>query len=325
MESRTKRRLAPAELDALARRALGTGVASAAELSDGFANAVWRLTLTDGREVVLKLSPPPELEQLTYERHLLRTEAMVYRTAPLPGPELLHAGFDDPVLGGDYLVLSALDGVAWNRAERLPAGPLWHQVGACMARLHEVTGDVYGYPHAGLTGTTWRSAFLTMVRAVLGDAARYAVPLPVPAEVVASAVEAASPALDEVTVPHLVHFDIWPGNVFVSAADGAVPRVRAIIDHERAFWGDPLADFVTPTIFGELAEDAPIVAGYREAGGTVPFDGAARVRLALYRLYLSLILLVENGPRRYPEEEYAPIRDGAVADLARALDVLAAG
>ena len=63
---------------------------SSAELTDGFANAVWRLTLEDGREVVLKLSPPPELEQLRYERNLLRTEAMVYDLAgpagvPIPG------------------------------------------------------------------------------------------------------------------------------------------------------------------------------------------------------------------------------------------------
>ncbi|MBG0817673.1 aminoglycoside phosphotransferase family protein [Planomonospora sp. ID82291] len=323
MESRTKRRLGPAELDALLRRSLGAGVASSAELSDGFANAVWRLTLDDDREVVLKLSPPPELEQLRYERNLLRAEAMVYRTGVLPGPELLHAGFDDPVLGGDHLVLSALDGTAWNRAGHLPAEPLWHQVGAHLARLHTVTGETYGYPHAGLTGPTWRAAFLAMVGAVLEDAGRYAVPLPVPAAAVAAAVEAAAEALEEVTTPRLVHFDVWPGNVFVSP-EGGDPRVQAIIDHERAFWGDPLADFVTPTIFGELAEDAPIVAGYREAGGVVPFDDGARVRMALYRLYLDLILIVESGPRRYPEQDYAPIRDGAVADLARALDVVSA-
>ncbi|GGL24752.1 phosphotransferase family protein [Planomonospora parontospora] len=323
MESRTKRRLDPAELDALLRRSLGAGVVSSAELSDGFANAVWRLTLDDGREVVLKLSPPPELEQLRYERNLLRAEAMVYRTGSLPGPELLHAGFDDPVLGGDHLILSVLDGTAWNRAGEVPDGPLWHQVGAHLARLHTVTGETYGYPHAGLTGRTWREAFLAMVGAVLSDAGRYAVPLPVPAAAVAAAVEAGAEALEEVTAPRLVHFDVWPGNVFVSP-EGGGPRVQAIIDHERAFWGDPLADFVTPTIFGELAEDAPIVAGYREAGGVVPFDDGARVRMALYRLYLDLILLVENGPRQYPEQEYAPIRDGAVADLARALDVVSA-
>ncbi|GAA3446130.1 phosphotransferase family protein [Planomonospora venezuelensis] len=324
MQSRTKRALTAAELDDLLRRALGAGVASSAELSDGFANAVWRLVLDDGREVVLKLSPPPELEQLRYERNLLRAEAMVYRRACLPGPELLCAGFDDPVLGGDYLIMSALDGVAWNRAPEAPAGVLRRELGGHLARLHTVTGDVYGYPHAQLTGPTWRSAFLAMTGAVLDDAARYSIGLPVPAGSVRAAVEAAAWALDEVTVPALVHFDVWPGNVFLTpgSLNGGPARIQAIIDHERAFWGDPLADFVTPTIFGELEEDDEIVAGYREAGGVVPFDERARVRMALYRLYLCLVLLAENGPRQYPEEEYAPLRDLSAAALVRALDLV---
>ncbi|MBB2910138.1 aminoglycoside phosphotransferase (APT) family kinase protein [Streptosporangium becharense] len=327
MDSRTKRALEPGELDALTRRALGTGVAASTELTDGFANAVWRLRLLDGREVVLKLSPPPELEQLRYERDLLRTEAMVYGLAGpagVPVPELLWAGFDDPVLGGDYLVLSALDGVPWNQArvDEADGHALRRELGGHLARLNAVTGDVYGYPHAGLTGATWRAAFLTMVGAVLADADRYALTLPRPPAEISAVVEASAGVLDEVTVPRLVHFDAWPGNVFLTR--GASPRVQAIIDHERAFWGDPLADFVTPTIFGELNEDDEIVAGYREAGGIVEFTPSARARIALYRLYLSLIMLVEHGPRQYPQEHYAFIRDLCAADLAKALDLLSA-
>ena len=51
------------------------------------------------------------------------------------------------------------------------------------------------------------------------------------------------------------------------------------------------------------------MAGYREAGGVVEFTDSARARIALYRLYLALIILVENGPRQYPEEDYASLRD----------------
>ncbi|MGS2645584.1 phosphotransferase [Streptosporangium sp. LJ11] len=327
MDSRTKRPLAPAELDALARRALGAGLSSATELTDGFANAVWRLALLDGREVVLKLSPPPELEQLRYERDLLRTEAMVYDLAGpagVPIPELLRAGFDDPVLGGDYLILSALDGVPWNRAKPAEADrrALRRELGGHLARLNAITGDVYGYPHAGLTGDTWREAFLTMTGALLADAGRYATPLPRPVPEIAAAIESGAGALDEVVTPRLVHFDVWPGNVFLTRDE--TPRIQAIIDHERAFWGDPLADFVTPTIFGRLDESDPIIAGYREAGGVVEFTGPARTRMALYRLYLALILLVENGPRQYPEKEYASLRDRSAAAVLDALDVLSA-
>ncbi|MCG5217441.1 aminoglycoside phosphotransferase family protein [Streptosporangium sp. KLBMP 9127] len=328
MDSRTKRVLSPGALDALARRAVGAGVTRSRELADGYANAVWHLTLDDGRELVLKLSPPPELEQLTYERDLLRTEALVYRLcgpAGVPVPALIHAGFDDPVLGGDYLVFAALDGVPWNQAasslKEADSRALRRELGRHLARFNAVTGETYGYPHGGLTGATWREAFLTMIDAVLRDAARYAMPLPLPASEIAAVVRAASGVLDEVRTPSLVHFDIWPGNVFLTVGDGP-PRIEAIIDHERAFWGDPLADFVTPTIFGELDESDELVTGYREAGGQLDLTPSAMARLALYRVYLYLILLVENGPRQYPEEDYAPIRERASTTLLRALDAV---
>ncbi|MEU8105877.1 aminoglycoside phosphotransferase family protein [Nonomuraea muscovyensis] len=329
MDSRTKRRLSPGELDGLARRALGAGVRSSAELTDGFANAVWRLTLDDGREVVLKLSPPPELEQLTYERHLLRMEAQVCELAAaagVPVAALLAAGFDDPVLGGDYLVLGALDGVSWNAVTTaLTSGgeeALRRELGRHLARFNAVTGDVFGYPHAGITGATWREAYLAMTGALLADVERYPTPLPLPPAEIAARLAAAAPALDEVTTPHLVHFDVWAGNVFLDLT--GPPRIQAIIDHERAFWGDPLADFVTPTIFAELREDDPLLAGYREVT-PLELTPAARVRLDLYRAYLYLILLVENGPRQYPEAEYARLRDAATTALTEVLGRLPAG
>ncbi|MFI6531895.1 phosphotransferase family protein [Nonomuraea sp. NPDC050547] len=320
MESRTKRRLSPGQLDALLRRAMGTGVADASELTDGFANAVWRVRLDDGREVVLKLSPPPDLDQLTYERNLLRMEAHAIElagAAGVPVAGLLRAGFDDPVLGGDYLVLRALDGTPWNRTRPDSPDDVRRELGRHLATLASVTGEVFGYPHNGITGPTWRAAYLAMLGALLDDTRRYPTPLPLPAEEIRRVAESAAHVLQEVRTPSLVHFDVWPGNVFLTL-DG---RIQAIIDHERAFWGDPLAELITPTIFGEVAENDPLLAGYREVR-PLELTPAALARLDLYRTYLYLILLVENGPRQYPEEEYAPLRDLATTSLVKAVEAL---
>ncbi|WP_182886088.1 phosphotransferase family protein [Microbispora sp. H10885] len=327
MDSRTKRRLSPAQLGEIARDALGCGLTSSEELTDGFANAVWRLGLDDGRQVVLKVGPPPDLRMLTYERHLLRTEAMVYhlaKPAGLPMPDLLRASFDDPALGGDYLVLSALDGTSWSDTPLGPAeeNAVRFELGRHLARLHAIPGTgVFGYPYAGLTGRTWRDAFLVMMGAVLDDAVHYNTRLPATIVEIAGLVHKNTHVLDEVVAPALVHFDVWPGNVFL---DGD-RRIQAVIDFERAFWGDPLADFVTPTLFGELREDDPLLVGYRAEGGEADLGDGARIRLALYRVYLYLIMLVEDGPRQYPEESYGRIRDLSTRSLASCLDTLRAG
>ncbi|MEV0612696.1 aminoglycoside phosphotransferase family protein [Nonomuraea sp. NPDC050404] len=322
MDSRTKRRLSDAELDALVRRAAGTGLTAVTELTDGYANAVWRLKLDDGREAVLKLSPPPDLEQLSYERNLLRMEAAAIELAAgagVPVAKLLRAGFDDPVLGGDYLLLAALDGVSWNDVKPECGDELRRELGGHLARFNSVTGEVFGYPHAGITGATWREAFLAMVAALLGDTERYPTPLPRPPAEIMAAFEAAAPVLAEVTTPRLVHFDVWPGNVFLDLR--GTPRIEAIIDHERAFWGDPLAEFATPTLFGALKEDDPLLAGYREVT-PLELTPAAFTRLDLYHAYIYLILLIENGPRQYPPDAYARVRNAATSSLTEVLDRL---
>lgn len=106
------------------------------------------------------------------------------------------------------------------------------------------------------------------------------------------------PLLEPVTTPVLVHFDLWDGNILL---DGG--RVSGIVDAERAFWGDPVAEFVSLTLFREL--DTPLAEGYRTAGGPAPFDLPARRRLALYRVYLDLIMLVEMTPRKDDDAERA--------------------
>ncbi|MBO3751372.1 aminoglycoside phosphotransferase family protein [Streptosporangiaceae bacterium NEAU-GS5] len=323
MDSKTKRRLSLAQLDALVLNALGVSVVDAEELPDGFANAVWLARLDDDRRVVVKVGPPPDLELLTYEHDLLRTEAMVYHLAEragLPLPRLLYAAFDDPV-GGDFLIMSALGGTPWNRTRVEPAEEraIRFELGGLLARLHAIPGSsVYGYPYAGLTGRNWREAFLVMAGAVLDDAVRYDTSLPASLLDIMRLLHRNASVLEDVAMPSLIHFDLWPGNVFLTPDR----RIEAVIDHERAFWGDPVADFVVPTIFGELTDDDPILAGYREAGGRLELTPSAKVRLNLYRTYLYLILLVEDGPRQYPEEGYARIRTLSVESLQRALAFL---
>ncbi|MEU7529635.1 aminoglycoside phosphotransferase family protein [Saccharothrix sp. NPDC042600] len=287
VESASKRRLGVGELDAVVREALGVGLAAHVELTGGMFNTAYRLTTEDGRETVLKVAPPPGVPLMTYERDLMRTEALAFSLMAgrgLPVPEVLHAS-------DDLLLMTALRGTPWNAAglpDASRAG-LRRELGGIVRELHGITGDVFGYPQ-GPRGSTWRSAFLAMVDAVLADARRFGVDLPD----VRPAFTARAHLLDEVTSPVLVHFDLWEANIFV--ADG---RIEGIIDPERAMFGDPLAELATVALFADV--DADYLAGY---GRTEPFTPAEETRIALYRAYLCLIMIVEGTPRGYNGPEH---------------------
>ncbi|MCZ4605890.1 LmeA family phospholipid-binding protein [Streptomyces sp. Lzd4kr] len=52
-------------------------------------------------------------------------------------------------------------------------------------------------------------------------------------------------------------------------------RITGLIDHERAFWGDPAAELASLAYGGPTGPDSDLVAGYTEAGGTLDFTPRA--------------------------------------------------
>ena len=307
-----------ATLAALTRVVAPVGrLVAAARLTGGFFATTYAVDLADGTRVVVKTAPTATERLLTYELDLVRAEAAVYRRAAarpdLLMPRLLRFDASRADLPGDVVVATFLDGTPWEQAGfgRVDDDPraacAQHDLGALMARLHTVTGERFGYVRsveepagpdgpagARLHGDTWPEAFGRMVEAILADGARWDVDLR--PDDVRRALARHRDALAQVTVPVLVHGDLWPGNLFVTG-DGALVGV---IDPERALWADPLMDLVGADQFGRADVAPRLLAGYRSAGHELDLTSPdARTRFLLYRMYMSAILHVESVPRGY--------------------------
>ncbi|MEU2131079.1 aminoglycoside phosphotransferase family protein [Streptomyces sp. NPDC018352] len=312
-------------------------IAACAPLTGGTFNTVSRVTLTDGSEWVVKTPPPAAPGTLMgYERDLLVNEATFHALADgsAPVPRILYSELDPTAPTGPYVIMSACPGRPWSEfapgsLSTAEVRRLRGELGRIVARLHDVTHpDGFGHPSLALgpLAPTWRQAFTTMTDAVLADADTYRARLPRPTSAIRALLAAASPVLDDVARPALVHFDLWQGNLLVDGGPGA-RSIGGIVDGERMFWGDPVADFVSLALFEDMEKDEDFLAGYAEGSGRpVVFDASVRLRLALYRCCLYLIMLVETVPRRAPRADLdwawthvAPQLESALADVESAL------
>lgn len=236
-------------------------------LGGGTFNTVHRVTAPGRPDLVLKVAPPAGTPTLTYERSLLVTEAVFDRAASGVAPVPQVCAVPD---GGAWLLITACPGVPWHGLDLVPdvQAQLRHRLGEVAAALHGVTGPGFGYPQWGLD-PDWVTAFTGMVDAVLDDAARFDIALPRPPAELRRMLSRSERALAQVIEPVLVHFDLWPGNVLV---DPMTAEITGIVDGERAFWGDPLAETASLTLFGALDTEPDLVAGYRAAGGRLDTD-----------------------------------------------------
>ena len=299
--------------------------------------------LPDGvpARVVVKVTGADTSRLLRYEHGILTTEDAAYRAAHaagLPVPRVLHADLTREHVDGDALVVTFLDGALWSGRELDDAATavVRRGLGSFMARLHRITGDRFGYPAraSDLAAATWPDAFARMVGAVLDDARRWGVELPEAR--VRDAVARHRDLLARVTVPRLVHADLWPGNVLLGGDDLATGDADAglaivgVLDAERSLWGDPLFELAGADQLGAGAVDADLLAGYAAEGWELGLgdgtpgsgDPDAWARLSLYRAYLACVLTVEVVPRAYEGDWVEGYAGTARANLLRLLDEL---
>lgn len=306
MESITKNRQPAEVLRAMVERAYGPGRVPddgsewASELGFGMFNAAYRIRLRDGENVVLKIAPPAGVEVLTYERGAMATEVAALRlirestSVPVPavdcadcGRELCDADyFFMPFIDGDNLAvisggLAAADREAYHQA-----------VGAANRELNSLRGAAFG-PLTGPGNPSWRAVFTGMAEDVLRDGERRQVDLGWDYDTVRAIFAANAASLDEVTEPAFVEWDLWDGNVLVRAG-----KIAGLIDHERAFYGDPLIEFgFNATQLPAFGDPAAFLRGY----GRGPLTDTEQVRRRLYCLHLMLIMVIETAYREFAE------------------------
>ncbi|XEC94378.1 phosphotransferase family protein [Paenibacillus tarimensis] len=300
MEGVNKVRINQKDLNRIIRNAFDCDVKTGTELTDGWANAAYSLELSDGRSVVLKVAPPKGVKLMRYERNMMKTEVEIMKhfgaSGDVPVPRIHFYDESESILPVPYFIMEKLHGYPYNKASDTMTPEQREKVerrlGELNRRINDVKGSRFGLyafesPHDG----SWREAFRWLIGGVLEDGREAGVVLPAQYEEFEREIDQRLPALDGVSEPSLVHWDLWAGNVFVLGGE-----ITGLIDFERALWGDPLIEHY----FSHFGNSTSFEQGY----GISTMEEDARIRRCLYDLYLDLILAIECSFRQYEDRNH---------------------
>ncbi len=316
-----KQRLTTHRINELLRAAFGRGAAMrrATVCRGGLFNTSYRLRLFDGRDVILRVAPPGTRPLMRVERDLMRREVAALewmRDAKMPVPHLLHADFSRRLIDRDWVIVSCERGANWHyqlpRLDERPNDDLMRQLGALAKKLHATANPDgwFGYPAPFKRHKTWSGFVLAYAESLEKDALDFGcVPLPPELSPVALA-ERIAGALDKVRVPRLIHGDLWPRNILVEQG-----RITAILDCDRALWGDPRFEWV---LYGYPFRPA----FWRAYGPKAPADRNARLRNLLYRGCGGFQASIEEWSHFRHAGKAAEMRAYAVRDLSALLKSL---
>ena len=269
---------------------------------EGWFNAVHRLGLSDGRDVILKVAPLATVRVLRYEYDIIRTEVdalrLVAERTTVPVPRVLRWDPTSDLVPSPSILMEACPGTLLSELRPTldpeAAAHVDGQIAQHLAAMNAIEAPAFGRPAAvSAQHPTWSAAFTHLVDDVLADGRDAEVELPTTTDDISALVQAAAGDLDAVGTPRFVHWDLWDPNVFV---DPDTLDVVGIIDFERVLWADPL---IEGQFLGKRSNDSLV-----EAYGTPLFDEPGAVeRRRLYDLYLYLVMLVECAYRNYGTDD----------------------
>lgn len=249
--------------------------------------------------MILKIAPSDETDTLNYEQDIMSVEVTAMRLmkskGTVPVPEVYAYDNSKEMISSEFFFMEKIVGQPYNEIkEELSLQQrisIEEELGRYSRLINEIPGERFGLFSAStlVKGNSWREVFKHLIINLLEDARRLKAEMPIPLENVEAEIISRLHVMDVVTEPRLIHWDLWDGNVFVREG-----RIVALIDWERALWGDPLMEYY----FRYIENSEHFCRGYGNS-----FDSPNEcARKKLYDLYIDLIYFIEYYSRKYDSQ-----------------------
>ncbi|GAA0068639.1 hypothetical protein UT300003_01620 [Clostridium sardiniense] len=288
--SRIYGELSKEELSKIVENYFGIGTKFKAKLiSGGLFNTTYHIEIfKDKQQVILRVGPINRNLLLPFENNLMKGEEYVYKLCidnEIPCSKILLCDTEKKIINRDYMIVDYIDSkVLYDvKVSKDIEDRLYNEVGEYISKLHNITSKKFGrvYDISKGDGFDLWSEYLIDEISELNDRIReFDIFDYKQLELFKSCIYKYKEILDEVKIPHLVHGDLWAGNILVEEINDNY-NIAAIIDADRAIFGDVDFEFANPWITNES-----FIKGY---GIGLSSDIKSKTRRKIYSLLYALM------------------------------------
>lgn len=271
------------------------------ELNGGYCNAIYEIAFENTQlpPVILKIAPTPQTEMMQYEEGLLQTEVEVLKLiedkTSIKAPKVLFYDTSCTLCNAPFFFMTKIPGQTVNTLPKQVASlqeKIDSTIGNYLKQLNGIEGNKFGICNCPQTfSKTNKDFILKIFQMLLTDGIKKQCDLrAINYEDLSQLLLTNADIFEGVDKPHLVHWDLWEGNVFINNNE-----VSGIIDFERALWGDPLME----QTFSSFLKPSP---SFLKAYGKTQFTPKELVRCQFYKIYRELGMIIECPYRDYKSE-----------------------
>jgi len=289
-QSRIFRELSKEEIHELVSLHFGTSdPIEISLLNSGLFNTTYKLDLPSlQRKLILRVGPVNREYLLNYEQNLMEAECYVYDLLSkhqIPCSVVLATDFSKKLIPRDYMITEYIDSTPLSD-ESIPNEAkceIYEQVGKWTSEIHKIAGPKFGRVSDILRGEghdNWGQFLEAHVTEVGEKSLFFGILDRSIVNRINHVFENIRDIFTSVTTPKLIHADLWAGNVLVHSNNHANYELAAIIDVDRAIFGDTDFEFANPWMINDS-----FLKGYGEK-----IDEPNRqLKLEAYRLIYSFI------------------------------------
>ncbi len=258
--SRIFKELSSAEIKKVIANAFGsdTKIIDCSLMKGGVFNTTYLVkTEVDSNGIVLRVAPINRHLLFDFENSMMAAEPLFYKTLKennIPTSEVIHYDNSYNVIDREYIIFKHIRSVPMNdiSVPKDVKPGLYQRLGKIIALLHDIKSEKFGWkrPNNELEMyDSWGAFLQRFAREIADRAAKFGVFNDIELNRFIN-IFTDTAVFDQITQARMVHADLWEGNVLVSENDGKWDVV-ALIDVDKAIFGDKALEFASPTMLNE--------------------------------------------------------------------------